>query len=179
MESVHNSKALINTPSNWCALPWGKTILHTYHFLVACLDLRPLKFSTFQIRMSLGGVLFQIMFQEPCWWHCKSIASGISRRHNLRKTPRFCGSYSILYFFPFSAMFPEPWVQELFRRCCTTLHFNCLWFSELFGLVSWEVLPAFDWDRCRFLEATITLSQGTPVEELGKGLKELKEISTP
>jgi hypothetical protein len=33
--------------------------------------------------------------------------------------------------------------------------------------------------RCRYSQPTIELSPGIPVEELGKGLKELPGISTP
>ena len=33
--------------------------------------------------------------------------------------------------------------------------------------------------RCRYSQPTIGLSPETPVDELGEGLKELKEIATP
>ena len=42
-----------------------------------------------------------------------------------------------------------------------------------------EALPAADWDRCRCLQPTIGLRLGTPIEELGEGLKELKGMATP
>jgi hypothetical protein len=36
------------------------------------------------------------------------------------------------------------------------------------GMVSfWDVLPAFDWERCRYLKPTIGLNPGIPVKELG------------
>ena len=43
--------------------------------------------------------------------------------------------------------------------------------------VSWEVLPQPDKYRC--LQATIGLIKGSQVEELEKGLKEMKEFATP
>jgi hypothetical protein len=33
-------------------------------------------------------------------------------------------------------------------------------------------------DRCRYSQSAIGLSLGTPIEELGKGMKKLKEIAT-
>jgi hypothetical protein len=39
--------------------------------------------------------------------------------------------------------------------------------------------PAPDQYRCRYSQSTIALSPATPMEEIGKGLKELKGIATP
>jgi hypothetical protein len=43
----------------------------------------------------------------------------------------------------------------------------------------WEALLEADWDRRRYLKLTIGLRLGTPKEELGEGLKELKGMVTP
>jgi hypothetical protein len=45
--------------------------------------------------------------------------------------------------------------------------------------VSWEALPEPYKYRGRCLQPTIGLSSGYPVEELEKGLKELKGFATP
>ena len=45
--------------------------------------------------------------------------------------------------------------------------------------VLWEVLPAPGEDRGTTLLPTIELNLGTPVEELGEGLKEMKVIAAP
>jgi hypothetical protein len=45
--------------------------------------------------------------------------------------------------------------------------------------ISWEVLPAPDQYRCRYLQPSIRLSSGTPMEDLGERLEELKVIVTP
>jgi hypothetical protein len=45
--------------------------------------------------------------------------------------------------------------------------------------VSWEALPEPDKHRGRCSQPTIGLSSGSPMEELEKGLKELKEFATP
>ena len=42
-----------------------------------------------------------------------------------------------------------------------------------------ETLPVPNCDRCRYFQPTIGLMLGTPMEELGEGLKELKEMATP
>jgi hypothetical protein len=45
--------------------------------------------------------------------------------------------------------------------------------------VSWEALPKPYKYRIRCSQPTIGLSMGSPVEELEKGLKELKGFATP
>jgi hypothetical protein len=40
-------------------------------------------------------------------------------------------------------------------------------------------MPEFDHYRCGCTQPTIGLTTGTPMEELGKGMKELKEFATP
>jgi len=45
--------------------------------------------------------------------------------------------------------------------------------------VSWEALPEHDKYRGRRLQQTTELRMGSPVEELEKGLMELKGFATP
>jgi hypothetical protein len=52
------------------------------------------------------------------------------------------------------------------------------YWQELDIAVSWEALPEPDKYRCGPSQPTIGLSMGTPMEELGKGLKELKAFAT-
>jgi hypothetical protein len=51
--------------------------------------------------------------------------------------------------------------------------------QKLVIAVSLEALPGPDQYRCRFLQPTIILSMGILMEELGKGLKEVKGFATP
>ena len=54
---------------------------------------------------------------------------------------------------------------------------NACW-EEPGMAITWEFLPAPDQYRYRYSQLTMWLSPGTPMEELGEGLKELKGIAT-
>jgi hypothetical protein len=43
--------------------------------------------------------------------------------------------------------------------------------------VLWNTLPQADWDNCRYLQPTIGLKSGTPLEELGEEWKKLMGIA--
>jgi len=53
------------------------------------------------------------------------------------------------------------------------------WWQKPEMAVSWEAWPEPYWYRLRCLQLVTRVSMGTPVEELGKGLKELKVFATP
>jgi hypothetical protein len=59
---------------------------------------------------------------------------------------------------------PNP--NTITHSCCASRQEPCM-------AVLWEALPAADWDKCRYLHTIIGLRTGSPMGELGEGLKKL------
>jgi len=54
---------------------------------------------------------------------------------------------------------------------------RCAYWQKPAIAIPWEVVPALDPYSCRYLQPTIRPCLGTPLEELGEGLKDLREFS--
>ena len=121
-----------------------------------------------------GRFLLQI---EPVTW--KTTAATVFSPLVLACVSRHCWSFtrisSTIYSYKQIRISYPMWAHQTLRL---SLMSYCACRQDPDIPVLWQGLPEADWDKHRYLQPTIGLRSGTHIEELGKGLKELRGIAS-